>query len=104
MPGKRQPGGIVSHKQRGQAPTGMAPAALFWNGQADDRAETRDNPKLRRCKWPPCRANPGQPCTFIRNGRRVPMAGYHDARTETPTQPAPTGRPADLARSDLQES
>ncbi|MBK1785120.1 zinc finger domain-containing protein [Prauserella cavernicola] len=81
---------MTARKARGQAPTGMAPAALFWNGQAAnaDKAETRDNPRLRHCPWPPCGAGPNQPCTVqASRGRRRPMTGYHDARQpprETP--------------------
>lgn len=76
---------MTTGKRRGQAPTGMAPAALFWNGRAadEDQAATRDNPKLRRCPWQPCGALPGQPCTTAGRGRRKPISGYHDARTHT---------------------
>lgn len=56
---------------------GQYPAALFWTGQAGDEPETRDNPRLRACPWPPCRATPGRDCTDVR-GR--PIHGYHDAR------------------------
>ncbi|WP_146240146.1 zinc finger domain-containing protein [Prauserella flavalba] len=76
---------MTTRKQRGQAPTGMAPAALFWNrtGADQDQAATRDNPKLRRCPHEPCRALPGQPCTVhTGRGRRRPMRGYHPARTQ----------------------
>jgi hypothetical protein len=72
---------VTSTKRRGQYP-----AALFWNGHQDDQPETRDNPRLRRCPWPRCRANVGQPCTTQVRGRRVPISGYHDARTAQEAQ------------------
>ncbi|GHF30711.1 hypothetical protein GCM10017786_75810 [Amycolatopsis deserti] len=58
---------------------GQYPAALFWPGT--DEPETRDNPRLRPCPWPPCHAAPGQDCTTTIRGRRKPLTGYHEART-----------------------
>lgn len=48
--------------------------------------EVPDNPRLRPCTW--CHADTGEPCTRrSRNGRRIPIHGYHDTRKspqETP--------------------
>ncbi|WP_435582893.1 zinc finger domain-containing protein [Amycolatopsis thermoflava] len=71
---------------------GQYPAALFWNATTaeQDQAEARDNPRLRPCPWPPCRAAAGQPCTTtIARGRRKPLRGYHEART-TPIEETTT--------------
>ncbi|WP_435070437.1 zinc finger domain-containing protein [Amycolatopsis thermoflava] len=62
---------------------GQYPAALFWPGVGPGEPETRDNPRLRRCPWEPCRAAPGQDCTTTIRGRRKPLKGYHAARRTT---------------------
>lgn len=72
----------MTRRQRGQAPTGMQPSALFWTRDGDEQPDTPDNPRLRPCPWPPCRALAGQPCTVTTGrGRRKPITGYHSART-----------------------
>lgn len=72
---------MTVRKRRGQWRDG-----LFWQpGQHQQPAEAHDNPRLRQCPHPPCRALPGDPCTVHRRGRRTPMRDYHPARKEEPT-------------------
>lgn len=57
--------------------------AHLWHDTPDgvEPGEVRDNPRQRPCRW--CHARTGEPCTVPgRNGRRRPMTGYHDKRTQ----------------------